>query len=195
METQYLFNVEAISDFFSSPDVIHPSSIWGAIQGTKKNLGKGCSWKIGNGIKVKFWKDVWLKDYRLIGDFLHKDLVDLCKQRYGNLVSHYWQNDSQVNLIDIDKTFNYIQLSLNVVSLYPHLEDEIIWQADPSGQFKVSSIFVSKDKDYKPLWSHAWIKGLFPKINIFFWILLQNKILTLDNLQKRGINVVNRCTL
>ena len=37
---KYLFNAEAISDFFSSPDVIHPSSIWGATQGTKKTLGK-----------------------------------------------------------------------------------------------------------------------------------------------------------
>ena len=118
----------------------------------------------------------------MIGDFLDKDLVNFCKQRYGNLVSHYWQNDSWVNLTDIDQSFSYNQVSLNAISLYPHLEDEIIWQADPSGQFKVSSIFVSKEMELKPLWSHAWIKGLIPKINIFFWILLQNNILTLDNL-------------
>ena len=40
---KYLFNAEAISDFFSSPDVIHPSSIWGAVQSTKDTLGRGCS--------------------------------------------------------------------------------------------------------------------------------------------------------
>ena len=32
-----------------------------------------------------------------------------------------------MNLKDIDQSFNHIQLSLNVVSLYPSLEDEIIW--------------------------------------------------------------------
>ena len=144
---------------------------------------------------MKFWEDVWLLDHPLIEDFSDKVLVDRCKQRYGILVSHYWQNDSWVNLSNVDHGFSNIQLSLNVVSLYPHLEDQVIWHADPSGHFKVSSIFAPKDKGNQPLWAHAWIKGLIPKINIFFWIMLQNKIPTLDNLQKRGINVVNRCIL
>ena len=39
------------------------------------------------------------------------------------------------------------------------------------------------------------MKGMPPKVNIFFWILLQNKILTLDNLKKRGFIIVNRCVL
>ena len=99
---KYLFNVNSLPDFLSSPDVIHPSTIWGAIQGTKKTLGKGCSWKIGNGHKVIFREDVWLKDHPLIEYFQDKAQVDICKQRYDILVSHYWQNNSWVNLIDID---------------------------------------------------------------------------------------------
>ena len=39
------------------------------------------------------------------------------------------------------------------------------------------------------------MKGLTPKINIFFWILLQDKILTLDNLVKKGFIIINRCAL
>lgn len=70
----------------------------------------------------------------------------------------------------------------------------MIWNSDPSGWFKVSSIFKSKEKGNQPLWSQAWKKGHIPKINIFYWIMLQKKILTQDNLKKRGINVVNRCT-
>ena len=34
-----------------------------------------------------------------------------------------------------------------------------------------------------------------PKINIFFWLLLQDKILTQDNLAKRGQILPNRCCL
>ena len=71
----------------------------------------------------------------------------------------------------------------------------MIWSVDPNGQFKVSSIFKSKEKGNQAFWTKAWIKGLTPKINIFYWILLKNKILTQENLQKRGINVVNRCSL
>ena len=110
-------------------------------------------------------------------------------------MGHYWHNNTWVNLIDVDQVFYNMQISLNDFSLYPNHEDEMIWNVDPSGQFKVSSFFTSKEKGIQPLWSQAWIKGLILKINIFYWIFLQNKILTQDNLQKRGINVVNRCTL
>ena len=37
--------------------------------------------------------------------------------------------------------------------------------------------------------------GLTPKINIFFQLLLQDKIHTLDNLAKRGQIIPNRCSL
>lgn len=86
---KYLLNSDSLSDFISSSDVFHPSSIWGAVQETKKILGEGCSWKIGNGFKVRFWEDVWLKDHPLIEDVQDMTQVDLCKQRYGTLVSHY----------------------------------------------------------------------------------------------------------
>ena len=71
----------------------------------------------------------------------------------------------------------------------------MIWSVDASGGFKVSSIFKPNVKGAPPLWTRAWIKGLTPKINIFYWILLQQKIPTQDNLQKGGINVVNQCNL
>ena len=64
---------------------------------------------------------------------------------------------------------------LNAFFLYPHKEDNMIWSANASGGFKVSSIFKPNEKGAHPLWTRAWIKGLIPKINIFYWILLQNK--------------------
>ena len=84
---------------------------------------------------------------------------------------------------------------LNAFFLYPHKEDKMIWRANANDCFRASTIFSSKEKGASPLWSKAWIKGLIPKINIFYWILLHNKILTQDNLQKRGINAVNQCSL
>ena len=46
-----------------------------------------------------------------------------------------------------------------------------------------------------PIWAKAWIPRLTPKVNIFFWLLLQSKILTLDNLAKTGQTLPNRCNL
>lgn len=58
-------------------------------------------------------------DHPLIEDVQDMTQVDLCKQRYDTLVSHYWLNNSWVSLKEIDLCFNHIQLSLNVVSIYP----------------------------------------------------------------------------
>ena len=47
----------------------------------------------------------------------------------------------------------------------------------------------------KPIYVKAWITGLILKINIFLWLLLQDKVLTLDNLAKKGQIIHNKCSL
>ena len=75
-------------------------------------------------------------------------------------------------------------------------EDELIWKNDPSGVFSIGSAYDDSFDDYEePCWAKAWVKGMKPKVNIFFLIHLQNKFLTLDNLKKRGIIIINRCVL
>ena len=110
---KYLFNAISLSNFISSPDVLSPSAIWGVVQGTKNTLVKGCSQKIGNGKKVRFWEYSWLMYHPLIEDFEDTTQVDRCKQMYGTLVGHYWHNNTWVNLIDVDQVFYNIQISLN----------------------------------------------------------------------------------
>ena len=47
----------------------------------------------------------------------------------------------------------------------------------------------------KLIWAKVWTPGLIPKINIFFWLIMQDKILTLDNLINRGQYILNWCIL
>ena len=46
---KYLYNVPSLFDFFSYPNDISPSTIWGVVQGAKNILSEGCSWKARNG--------------------------------------------------------------------------------------------------------------------------------------------------
>ena len=101
-------------------------------------------------------------------------------------MENYWTNNEWVNIAKINQEFSSIQIALNACSIYPHQEDLMVWGIHPRSHFKVSFVFISKDKVNYPMWDKAWIKGRIPKINIFFWTMLQNKILTLDNLQKEG---------
>ena len=91
-------------------------------------------------------------------------------------------------MIDLNKI-------LNVVFLI-HEEDALIWILNSNGLFSVSLVFANDFEEHpKPCWAKAWFKGINPKVNIFFWIFLQEFILTTDNLLKRGFNIVNRCYL
>ena len=68
------------------------------------------------------------------------------------------------NLVDLNKCLNVVFLSQK--------EDDLIWKLDPSGIFSISSAYANSFDLYEePCWAKAWVKGLTPKINIFFWIL------------------------
>ena len=44
-------------------------------------------------------------------------------------------------------------------------------------------------------WNKVWNPDCIPKVNIFFWLLARNKLLTADNLRKRGFEGPSRCAL
>ena len=44
-------------------------------------------------------------------------------------------------------------------------------------------------------WNKVWNPDCIPKVNIFFWLLAQNKLLTADNFRKRGYEGPSRCPL
>ena len=143
---KYLFNAPSLYDFISYLNFLSPSIIWGVVQGAKNTLSKGCSQNIGNGLIVKFQEDACILDHPLIEDYEDWTQIDKCKQLYGNMVGHYQYNNSWVSLVDINHDFHNIQIMLNAFCLYPHKEDKMIWSADASGCFKVSSIFKSEEK-------------------------------------------------
>ena len=82
---KYRFNAPSLSNFLSYHNVLSPSTIWGAVQGAKNILIKGCIWKVGNGKKIRFQDDVWILDHPLIDDFENITPIDRCKQTFGIL--------------------------------------------------------------------------------------------------------------
>ena len=45
------------------------------------------------------------------------------------------------------------------------------------------------------LWKKVWHSDNIPKVNSFIWTLMHNKLLTAENLKKRGIAGPSRCAL
>ena len=73
--------------------------------------------------------------------------------------------------------------------------DEFIWKATLDGEFLVKSAYkIMFDKSLEPNdWGNVWFNHLILKINIFWWTTIHGKIITIDNLMKRGFQIPNRC--
>ena len=61
---------------------------------------------------------------------------------------------------------------------YNKKRDEVKWGDNHNGCYSVpssyNSLWILKEK---PPWAKAWLPGLIPKINIFYCLALQEKIL------------------
>eukprot|EP00253_Pinus_taeda_P018691 PITA_18691 len=75
--------------------------------------------------------------------------------------------------------------------------DGLCW--DPSGStytIKSGHHYLCNNTFQMPLWNHwkiTWRSEALPKIIFFIWLLLKGKILTAENLSKRGINGPSIC--
>ncbi|KAJ3684666.1 hypothetical protein LUZ61_013830 [Rhynchospora tenuis] len=105
-----------------------------------------------------------------------------------NSFSAYQQLNSLLHLI------NSSLQTLPITQL--HLPDQLI--------FSLTNKLFSSATFYKFLTLHpkitsslnlVWSLEVPPRVKTFIWLLLQNKLATIDNLQKRGLMLVNICTL
>jgi hypothetical protein len=73
--------------------------------------------------------------------------------------------------------------------------DKMWWVPKRKGKFEVSSYYaILTSKDSVPFpWKSIWRTKAPPRVAFFVWSAALGKILTLDNLRKRNMMVVNRC--
>ena len=80
-----------------------------------------------------------------------------------------------------------------------HGSDIIRWVHRPSGKFSVreaySILLASPNSQASPIWTHLWTSPQWPKISHFLWLLLHRRILTWENLTRKGFQGPSRCCL
>lgn len=87
-------------------------------------------------------------------------------------------------------TFDILPLVSSIVDCSINQGDAKIWTLESNRSFSVSSLyqFLSNGGFRYPLSYKFWKTGCPSKINLFCWLTWDNKILTLENLAKRGCN-------
>ena len=88
-------------------------------------------------------------------------------------------------------------LGLNGKSVQQDVEDRVLWIETKCGKFLVKSLY--KALEFGPSASFPlnviWKSCVQPKVSFFGWEATWGKALTLDQLQKRGWPLANKCYL
>jgi len=70
-----------------------------------------------------------------------------------------------------------------------------VWQYESNGIYSTQSLYaVINFRGVQPVFVPAvWNIKVPPKIQVFLWLLSNNKLMTVDNLAKRGVDKPKNC--
>jgi len=156
---------------------------------------------IGNGTKAKFWHHSWLDGEAPCN--LAPHLFDLVRRK-NNSVAHELTNNTWIKslrgkittTVQIEE-FVSLWIRLQQVHLQPETQDSISWKWTTDGTYTSSSAyraqFLGSYRGHKT--SLIWSAKAENKCKLFAWVLIQNKLLTADNLARRGWPHQPSCSL
>ena len=77
------------------------------------------------------------------------------------------------------------------------MEDFVQWRGTKHGVFLVKAMYKTLEQKSSPSlpWKSIWRSGVQPKLCFFTWEATWRKILTLDQVQKRGLALATGCFL
>lgn len=155
------------------------------------------SFKLGNGINIRFWKDRWLQGTVLMNEF--SDLYQIANDQDSSISQNWQDNCWQIQFRRDFQDWEIPQLlsllaKLEGYSVNHNIADNIKWM---DGLYSVKAGYshlcsTNEIIDRWP-WKYIWKTNLPPKITCFSWIALNESCLTQDNLNRRGMPIINRC--
>ena len=176
---------------------VNVSRFWKGFMWAADAVRFGYKWNLGNGAQVRFWEDTWFGVSPLCVQFwdlycvCNETMVEVRKVWDGvNLKLTFRRNFSPALLqkwFELEQIAGSIRLSDDC--------DSIIWVYDSKGVYSTSSIykifsFRSVTQVYTPA---VWSLVIPPRVQIFLWLLSNNKLMTRDNLLKRKMHKPTDC--
>ena len=152
----------------------------------------GYRWVVGDGVKIRFWEDTWFGSSPLSVQFW--GLYTVCNENLAT-IQQVWDG---VNLkLTFRRNFNQkmIQqwLDLEKIASSLHLSndcDSLVWTYTANGVYSTSSLYniISFRGVIQVHIPAIWSLVVPPRVQIFLWLLSNNKLMTRDNLLKRNMH-------
>ncbi|XP_059277663.1 uncharacterized protein LOC132031768 [Lycium ferocissimum] len=167
-------------------------TVWRAIRNHWPIMLARIRCKVGNGLKVSFWNDIWLGDTALKVKF--PALFVLSQKRHATVAEMWtgqgWDLDLRRHLNDweMEMVAEFHSTMAAFINLTGE-RDTLEWKKDGKGIFTVNSAY--KDLNVSSLqeegwpWKMIWKTKVPYKVNCFNWLLAKEAVLTHENLNKR----------
>ncbi|RVX21022.1 hypothetical protein VitviT2T_011245 [Vitis vinifera] len=185
-----------------------PKKTKGAVGvGVWKEIWKESEWcwnnmffKVGKGNTIKFWTDVWCAETALSHCFPH--LFAMAVQRNATVEEMWDQNSGNGNWnLNFLRDFNDWELGLVgdfLQILRGHkpsgVEDSVLWSKGGRVHFRVKEAYnlLVRSEDTGFPSRSIWVTRVPTKVCFFAWEATWRRVLTLDRLQRRGLQLPNR---
>jgi hypothetical protein len=158
----------------------------------------------GIGSKISFWEDVWCGEHALKDTF--PGLFSIARFREASIADNVERSNgaTQWNIVFTRLIHDWeVEVLASFYScLYSYKlrgegGDKLWWVPSRKGVFEVRSFYrvLSSHGARSFPWKGIWRTKAPPRVAFFAWTAARSKILTIDNLRRRGMIVVNRCLL
>ncbi|XP_078150757.1 uncharacterized protein LOC144546100 [Carex rostrata] len=154
----------------------------------------------GKGTAISLWDHDWGKG--ILRDLLpalysYSKIAGISLQQgassHQQLIESFMPNLSEQAQEELQKLRRYIDR----LQLIQSEMDNICWKANDTGVFSVQSAYKALKGGPRMASNlrHLWKLKAPPRMIIFGWLAIRNRILTHDNLKKKGCIIITRCPL
>jgi hypothetical protein len=156
---------------------------------------------MGDGSTIRFWHDQWCGDVALKEAF--PTLFRIARAKNASVASslEFFGGSNQWNVSfartaddwEVDVFASFLQV-LHSARVRRGIEDKLWWVPSKKGLFKVKSFYRSLGctEGCRFPWKSVWQTQAPLRAAFFAWSAVLGKILTLDNLKKRHVLVMDR---
>jgi hypothetical protein len=188
------------------------SNIWNTAWKNRDLVQEHAFWEVRNGESAMFWQDSWqqlkplkdLEELRPLKQALSQDTLlrvkDLWKPMDQRLQWRHWKTSNQE--LGVPENLNlqeWKHYASHQKILNREGPDILRWGHSITGNFSVKEAYYLQghyqNQDKENIWNKVWNPVLWPKVSTFLWLIAHNRVLTWDNLRRRGFIGPSICAL
>ena len=178
--------------------------VWKAIKNGWENFRSHSRFIVGDGTRVKFWKDLWCENQSLEEAFPF--LFNLSVNKEGWVAEAWEENEvggswglrftRHLNDWEVGEVESLLS-KLHPLTIRRGVNDSLRWKENKNGTFSVKSFYSSFSRDIKPPFPTRtiWTPWVPIRTSFFGWEAAWCRLLTIDRLKRFGWSIPNRCFL